>query len=394
MANYPLATLAAQISATGISAPPIEDILESEIATYEGIYGSDTVLTADTQDGELISIRSTAINDCNQMAIAVYNSYSPTFAQGVGLSAAVQTNGLTRNTPTNSTAVVSIAGVVGTIIQDGVAIDTNGNLWDLPAEVTIPESGAITVTVTAQQPGAIAAIPGAINQPYTIIVGWQTITNAAAATPGNPVETDAKLRGRQAVSTALPALTPLQSIAAAIAQLTGVGRIYPYENQTAVTDSNGVPSHSIAMIVEGGDVTTIAQTIEATKSPGTGTYGTTQIQVEDPAGVPIRISFFELTEVPIFVAVTIQPLTGYVSTTATAIINAIVAFLNALPVGQEVYLNWLLAVAGLQNSALGQTFAITALTIGISSGSMGSTNIPISFNEAAQGVTANVTVTT
>jgi uncharacterized phage protein gp47/JayE len=392
MATLPLPTLAAQISATGISAPAFENVLNSEIATYQSIYGSDSVLTPDTQDGQLLSIRATAINDLNQLAIAVYNSFSPDFAQGAGLDARVQINGLQRISPTNSTVLLNIVGVVGTIIENGVAADTAGNLWNLPAQVTIPISGLIEVTATAQEAGAIAAPAGTVNQPFTIITGWQSCTNPAAATPGIAVEIDAALRRRQAASTSLPAQTPLQSIAAAVANLIGVGRILPYENQNATTDANGVPSHSIALVVEGGDATQIAQTIEQKKAPGTGTFGNTSIIVSDPAGVPINISFFELTEVPIFVSITIQPLNGFVSTTGTAIINAVVSFLNSLPIGQEVFLNWLLAVAGLNGSALGLTFAITSLEIGINAGFLTAANVTIAFNAAASCQASDVTL--
>jgi uncharacterized phage protein gp47/JayE len=390
MATLPLPTLAAQIGATGISAPAFENVLNSEIATYQSIYGSDAVLTPDTQDGQLLSIRATAINDLNQLAIAVYNSFSPDFAQGAGLDARVQINGLQRISPTNSTVLLDISGVVGTAIQNGVAIDKAGNLWNLPAEVTIPISGQIEVTATAQEAGAIAAPAGSVSEPFTIITGWQSCSNPSAATPGIAVETDASLRRRQSVSTSLPAQSPLQSIAAAIANLAGIGRILPYENQFSPTDANGVPGHSIAMVVEGGDATQIAQTIEQKKAPGTGTFGSTTIAISDPAGVPIAISFFSLTEVPIFVAITIQPLTGYVSTTGTAIINAIVAFLNGLPIGQEVFLNWLLAVAGLNGSALGLTFAITSLQIGINPALLTAANVPIAFNAAASCTASNV----
>jgi uncharacterized phage protein gp47/JayE len=390
MATLPLPTLAAQIGATGISAPAFENVLNSEIATYQSIYGSDTVLTPDTQDGQLLSIRATAINDLNQLAVAVYNSFSPDFAQGAGLDTRVQINGLQRISPTNSTQPVNISGVVGTPIQNGVVVDANGNLWDLPALVEIPISGEIEVTATAQEAGAIQFASPA--QPFTIITGWQTVTSAGATTPGIAVETDASLRQRQSVSTSLPAQSPLQSIAAAIANLAGIGRILPYENQFATTDANGVPSHSIAMVVEGGDVTQIAQTIELKKAPGTGTFGNTTISISDPAGVPVAISFFTLTEVPIFVDITIQPLTGFVSTTGTAIINAIVAFLNGLPIGQEVFLNWLLAVAGLNGSALGLTFTITSLTIGTNAGLQTAANVQIAFNAAASCTANNVTL--
>ena len=313
MSSFPLPTLAAKVSATGISAPAFEDIINSKIATYQGIYGSDVELTPDTQDFQAIAAESAAINDANQLAIAVYNSFLPGSAQGAGLSAIVQINGLQRESPTNSTCPVIISGVVGTVIPLGVIRDANGNLWNIPADTEILEPGDVTVTATAQQPGAIAAAPGALSTPFTIVGGWQSVTNAVAATPGAPVETDAALRRRQAKSTALPSQSPLSSILSAVANSGGIGRFTIYENQSNVTDGNGIPGHSIAVVVEGGDTTAIASVIELKKAPGTGTFGTTNITVADPKGLPITINFFELTEVPIFAAITIQPLPGYVA---------------------------------------------------------------------------------
>lgn len=392
--SLPLPTLAAQVSSTGISAPPIEDIVASQVATYQGIYGSDVLLTPDTQDFQLIAARSAAINDTNQLAIAVYNSFLPGNAQGVGLSAIVQINGLERETPTNSTVVLQISGVAGTPIPAGVAIDTNRNLWNLPAEITIPDSGEIIVTATAQQAGAISAVPGAVNTPYTIVGGWQSVSNAAAATPGIAIETDAQLRKRQSQSTALPSQSPLDAILAAVANSGGIGRYTIYENNTRVTDGNGQPGNSVAVVVEGGNVTAIASVIQLKKSPGTGTYGTTSIPLVDQKGVPITINFFEVTEVPIYAAMTIQPLTGYVATTGAAAVAAIVSFLSNLAIGQEVYLNWLLGIAGMNGSPLGLTFAITSLTIGLSPSALSAANIPIAFNAGAQCATGNVVLTT
>ena len=397
--SYPLPTLAAQITSAGISAPAFEDILNSEIATEKGIYGSDIVLTPDTQDGQRTAARCAAINDANQMAIAVYNSFFPGYAQGAGLSAIVQINGLQRNTPTNSTVPLLISGVVGTEIEDGQAIDVNNNLWNLPALVTIPESGAITVTATAAQAGAITADVGTINKLFTIIDGWQTVTNTSAATPGNPVELDATLRLRQAKSTALPSQGPLDAIMAVVSNLAGVGRSLGYENPTPTTNGNGLPPSAVSVVVEGGDVTAIAQAIQQKKAPGIPTYGTTSVTVSDQKGLPITIHFFELEAISIFAALTIQPLGGYVSSTGVAAVNALVAFLNGLGIGKEVYLNWCLAAASLfgvndsNGNPLSATFAITSLTIGLSSGSLAASNIPIAFNAAAQSTAANVTLT-
>jgi len=353
--TYPLTTLAAQITSTGISAPSYADIFASLQASFQSIYGSDIYLAADSQDGQMLAVMAQAISDCNQTAIAVYNAFSPTYAQGAGLSSVVKINGIQREISTYSTAVLDLVGQAGAPILNGIVQDASQNNWALPASVTIPPSGTISVTATCQTIGAITALPNTITDISTPQLGWQSATNPAASAPGNPVEQDAALRQRQTVSTSLPAQTPLQAIIANVANVVGVGRYAIYENPTKITDSNGIPANNIAVVVEGGDATQIATAIEVKKSPGTGTYGTTSVIVYDPSGVPINISFFELTEVPVFALIDITPLAGYVSTTGTAIQQAVSAFIEGLSIGSGVNLNKVLSPAGLQGNA-----AITA----------------------------------
>lgn len=351
MATYPLSTLACTITSTGISAPAYSDILASLQASFQSIYGSDIYIEADSQDGQWLATLAQMINDGNQADITVYNGYSPAYAQGAALSSQVKINGLRRDSSSNSSAVVNVGGTVGTVITSGVAQDSNQNLWSLPASVTIPSAGTIAVTATAQQTGAITAIAGAISKIYNPQPGWQSVSNPSPATPGDPIETDAQLRQRQSASTSLPAQTPLQAIIANVAQTPGIGRYAIYENSTKTTDGNGIPGNSIAVVAEGGIISTIAQTIEAKKSPGTGTYGTTSQIVTDPAGVPITINFFEMTEVAIMVQITVVPLAGYVSTTKTTINGAVVEYLSTFAVGQDSYLGKLFGPANLSGDA-------------------------------------------
>jgi uncharacterized phage protein gp47/JayE len=393
MPTYPLATLACTIDENGISAPAYNDILQSLIASMQSIFGSDIYLPPDGQDYQQLAIFALAINDSNQATIAAYNGFEPTYAQGVNLSALVKINGITRESPTNSTALVTIAGVVGTTIDGGVVQDQNGNLWNLPASFVIPTSGAIEVTATCQVPGAIQALAGTITSIVTVVQGWQSVTNLAAATLGAPVETDAELRVRQAESTAISSITPLQSIIAAVADVAGVTRSQIYENDTNQYDENGIPPHSIAVVVSGGDNNAVALTIEEKKSPGTGTYGSTSVIVEDPAGLPVTINFFELVTVPIFVAVTIQPLNGYVSQDAIDLANAIAAEINSLPIGGDVFWFWLAGAAQQYGSAEGQTYVVKSMFIGIAANPTLTNDIPIPFNEAASGSSDNVAVT-
>ncbi|MGI4812024.1 MAG: baseplate J/gp47 family protein, partial [Janthinobacterium lividum] len=246
-----------------------------------------------------------------------------------------------------------------TSITNGVVEDTSGNLWNLPASVEIPISGTVSVTVTAQQPGTISAAADSISEINTPTRGWQSVTNPLAAAPGAPIESDAALRQRQAASTSLPAQTPFQTIVANVGEISGIGRYKGYQNDTGSPDANGIPGHSIALVVEGGDATTIAQTIEAKKSPGTGTYGTTSIVVLDPSGVPVTIKFFVLSEIEIYLLVDITPQTGYVSTTGTALIKALAAYISAFGIGQSSILSKLDSPANLSGTAATSTSGLT-----------------------------------
>src|SRR5699024_9231863 len=134
---------------------------------------------------------------------------------------------------------------VGTIITDGKAEDAAGQKWLLPAQTVIPSGGEITVTATAEALGDIRAAAGEITKIVTPTRGWQTVENVAAATPGDAVETDAELRSRQTISTAIPSRTPLEATKGAVARIAGVARSAGYENDTSETDERGIPAHSI-----------------------------------------------------------------------------------------------------------------------------------------------------
>lgn len=343
--------LTATIDATGFHAPSFAEVLSTLTSQYFGIYGSDAYIAADSQDGQQIAAYASAIYDLNQALGAAYYGYSPTYAQGVGLSNQVKINGLRRLSPSNSTAILTVIGQTGRQIINGVAVDGNQNKWSLPATVTFPLSGTIDVTATCQTVGAIPAAANSINTIFTPTVGWQSVNNAAAAVLGAPVESDAALRLRQAQSTSQPGQAIVTAIEAAITNTAGVVRAKVYENPTGSTDANGLPNNSIAAVVDGGDVMAVAQSIADRKPPGTQTDGTTTETVNDPKGQPIVINFYPLTHVTISVAITIKALPGYVSTTGVNIQTALSAFISALAIGEFSYAGRLYAPANLSGDA-------------------------------------------
>lgn len=404
-----MASLAAQITPAGISAPDFDNTLAQLQNGAASIYGSDLVTSPDNQDVQYLSIFAQAITDANQTLIAVYNSYSPANAQGAGLSSIVKINGLTREEPSNSQVIVTITGQVGIPINNGLIGDNLnlGTTWTLPAEVTIPNSGTIDVTATCTQQGAITVAPNSLTQILNPTLGWQTVTNGAnSASPGNPVEMDSTLRQRQAVSTALPSQTILEGIQGALASLSGVGRLKLYQNDLKVADANGIPASSIAVVISGGDATQIASAIALKKAPGTGTFGTTSEVIINSNGVPNTINFFPLTNLALSLVITITPLTGFVATTEALIQQAVAAFINGLDIGETSFLNRLWGPANLSGDAattatgmtqaqldvLSKTYNVTTILQG--TGMPAAADVVPTFNEAVTATVAGITVNT
>jgi len=390
-----ITSVAPVISATGISAPAFSDVLAYVLQQYKNIYGSDVYLGNDSADYQFLSAGiATPINDLNAAIISTYNAYSPATAQNANLSSVVKINGLARNIPTNSTVDQIIVGQAGTPIVNGVTQDANQNKWSLPALVTIPPSGTITVTATCQTPGAIQAGIGTVNIIATPTFGWQSVTNASAGNAGAPVETDSQLKARQAVSTALPSRTVLEGTVGAVWAVTGVTRVTPYENDTSTTDANGIPGNKIYIVVEGGDSTAIANAIASKKTPGTGTYGTTTITVTDVYGIAHAINFYRPTYDAITCAITIKALTGYTSTVGTAIQNAVAAYVNSVAIGGAPggTVEWDSAMAAAKGVSGSNTFRITSFTLS-GPGGAGTPDVPLAFNHAGQILTASSAVT-
>lgn len=382
------------LSETGIRAPTYAQVLEHLKTTYRSIYGTDTYLESDSQDGQFLGVLALAISDANASVIAAYNAFSPNTAQGNGLASNVKINGIARGIATRSQADVRIVGQAGTSISQGVVLDENAVKWALPASVTIPASGEIVVTATCSVIGAVTAGVGQINKISTMTRGWQSVTNVAAATQGAAVETDSALRQRQKTSTALPSRTVLEGTTGAVANVPGVTRYVTYDNDSGNTDIHGIAPHCMAIVVEGGDASAIAAAIAARKGPGAGTYGTTSVSTLNVYGMPITIRFLRPTYRPMTVAIALKALSGYVSATGVAVQQAVADHINQVPIGGGASgtVEWADALTVANSVAGSGTFKLTALSVSGPSG-VGTPDVPLAFNHAATCTPASVVLT-
>ncbi|MDM8357466.1 baseplate J/gp47 family protein [Pandoraea communis] len=389
-----ITTTAPTIDATGIHAPTYADVLDYLQTQYRAIYGQDTYLEPDSKDGQFLAIIAAAINDGNSVSIAIYNSFSPATAQYAALSSNVKINGIRRHDSSYSTSDVLIVGQAGTTITNGLVQDANQVNWALPVTVNIPPGGGITVTATCTKIGAIEAPAGTITKIMTPALGWQTVTNQSDAAPGAPVETDAALRARQTTSTAIPSLTVFEGTIGAVANVPGVTRYAGYENDTNATDANGLPAHSIALVVEGGDATAIANAIAAKKGPGGGTTGTTAVTVNDVYGRQIVIRFYRPTNQAVSAVVRFNALAGFTTAISQSVQQAISDYINSIAIGGGLpgVVEWDACIAAAKSVPGGNTFKIVSLALTGPAGP-GSPDVPLAFNQAAMSTPASITMT-
>lgn len=355
------------INENGISTQTYQQLL----ATFKGmmtqIFGTDIVLDNSTMDGQLIGILTKAFQQANNAMVEIFNGFSPSNAQGAYLDSLVEINGLTRLPASYSTVEVVISGVANTQITNGVIADTNNNQWNLPETVTIPESGSITVTATAQESGAVYASPNSVTTIVTPFSGWQSVTNPNASNTGTPAESDASLRQRQAISQELPNQTLAQGLKAAILTLPNVTYCKVFVNNTNTTDSNNIPAHSISVVVGGGDTQSIAQTIANKKSLGCGTYGQTSVTLSDGEVIEFQPEVFMWFRI----VINISPTNAYNDKVTQNIINNIVNYINNANIGETIWLSKIQAYANVSIADGGQTYVVSSVTMGWSDSKTG-----------------------
>lgn len=380
------------IDENGISAPTFSEIQDWLKEQYRGIYGTDVYLESDSQDGQFIGILARCISDANAAAMLVYSSFSPATAKGDALSRNVKLNGIARAVATNSTATVILIGVAGTTIANGIISDASGNRWMLPASVTISNTGSVSVTATAEFAGAVIAPAGSINKISTPTRGWQSVSNASAAITGAPVETNAQLRQRQALSVALPSRALIDGIVGAVKSLDGVSRCRGYENTTDEIDANGLPRHSIGLVVVGGDSTEIAETIFHKKSPGCGIAGDIIVNITDDYGNPVISRYFSTDNKTAVVSITLQVMSSYSTEIGNKIKQSIADYINTqIDIGGRISMTKLYVAAGLYGAADSVSYEVLSMTIDIGDGPT-SSDIQLEFRQLVSCSTSDISI--
>lgn len=387
-----MAYFAPYIDESGLKIPTYLDIRDDMIKNARSIFGQDIYLENDSQDYQWIATVAEKLYDTLQVAQLVYNNRGPSTAIGSALDGVIKLNGIRRKSASYSKCKVTIVGIPGTQIKNGIVLDKGNIKWNLPSLINIPDSGQIDTFATCEIPGPIVANSGDLIGIYNPTYGWNGVYNNESVELGSEIENDSKLRKRQSVSTAQPSKTLLEGTSGAVAQIKGVTRSKVYENDTNQVDSRGLPPHSITVVAEGGNNQEIVNAIFIHKGIGCYTNGNIILNVADSKGEITPIRFFRPTYVDIPVTINIKALNGYTTATTKTIKENIQKYLNTMEIGSELTLSslWGIALQAMPN-LMDPMFSITSITAGKLGQPQGAQDIVLKYNEVCRGNIINIT---
>jgi uncharacterized phage protein gp47/JayE len=275
----------------GIQVQTFQEIYDELAAGYRVIYGEDINLEPNSPDGQRVAIEAQLVLDSQSFGALEYNQRDPDFALGQSLNSIIKLSGITRRPATRSQVDVTVVTDRPlTLPVDYTVEDDLGQSWSTLAARTLI-AGTTTVTVFAVNFGAIAADPDTIVNPVTVVIGVQSVTNPASATVGIDEETDQDLRVRRNRSLETPQSSSTGRMFTALASVPNVTGVAVYENDTPTTDANGIPGHSLFVVVEGGAVSAIVETMTKNKTGGKGMVGSVTGTFSEPVTRPNGATF-------------------------------------------------------------------------------------------------------
>lgn len=179
---------------------------------------------------------------------------------------------------------------------------------------------------------------GTITIMITNISGFNAVENLIAPTYGRLQETDVELRHSYLAKSAIRSTRMIDSICSQlINNVPNVESATGYENDTDDTDEEGRPPHSVEIIVDGGDETSIASIILDKKAAGIQTFGSITVNVATEYGDSIPVSFNRPEYIYVWMKVTLDADKSYLPTNyANLAINSIVKDASKLQAGDNM----------------------------------------------------------
>lgn len=231
---------------------------------------------------------------------------------------------------------------------------------------------------TGDEVGPVEQPVDTIDTISTPVLGWDSVSNPVEAAIGSFIETDSELRERFRNSKFDKSTNVIEALYSAILGIQGVQDLRIYENDTNITDGNGVLGHSFLTIVDGGLGTAIAQAIWDNKPIGILSQGSTTVTVLDTQGLPHDVNFSRPVPVTVYIEISLTTNSQFPPNGEDAIRDALIQYISNLKIGDDVVYSRLYTPI---NSIPGHQ--VNSLNISTSPSPVGVSNLIIDFDELA-----------
>ncbi len=385
------------VLSSGLTPKRLADIIEQVKTSLEGDLGASFNLLPQTPEGQLVKRVSEQVADLWELGEQCYNSMYPDTASGTALD---NCRAITNNFRIPATASVAngvvFTGTPGATLPAGRQVSVEGapgSVFQTVEDLVIGGGGTVTGALVCTTEGPVIAPATKLSVIVTAVTGWASVSNPTAAEVGTLAETDAAFRIRSAQEMSSAGTGTYSGLLQFVQKTPNVSRVFEFINDLDVVDANGLLPHSVQLIVVGGVDQDILNAILAAKGAGIQTNGTTSGTVVDSQDTPHTVKFSRLTQLPIYMAVSISANTNpalgpvYPGNGDDLVAAAILDFGALYVPGQTVVTTGFFTPINTVPGVLGAT-----ILVGTSYPPVSSANISVPVGSIAQFLAANLTV--
>ena len=319
------------LNENGLQTSTAPELLQTLQNDFKNIYGEDVLLDSSTPDGQWLNILVQKGVDVRGLLTQLYNSFNPNNTQGSLLDQRCAINNVFRKAGTFTTVTVNVVTDRALTLQGlddnynnpeatGYTIqDNEGNRFILVNTTTL-SAGSNSLLFRSETLGGVVVLPNTLTTPVTIVLGVVSVNNPTTANAiGTVEELDEELKVRRRQSVTISSFGYLNGLQAALLQLPGVTDAKVYENYTSSTDANGTPAHCIWVVMDGGAISDIAETIYSRKCPGTNMRGNITYTITTDAQTQFIAKWDNATVTPFYIKFNIKPTVADITFNQTAI---------------------------------------------------------------------------
>jgi uncharacterized phage protein gp47/JayE len=307
-----------QLDGNGLVIDTLLEILADLETRVRDALGDEIETGSSSPLGQILGILSNDLRLLQEAIAAAYSANSRASASGVNLDRIGALTGSERRPATPSRAIVTVTTSSPVNLPPGALVIAVSGQPErtFENEETIAqgiEPSGLPHSFISQDLGPIEAPATTLTVIPVPVVGVDAVNNVADATLGQDVETDTAFRARQEQELSRPASATVDGILVdvldAVLDSNGERLIQDarvFENTTDVTNGDGLPPHSIEVVIFDGaspvaDDTEVGQAVWDSKPGGIQAYGLVSTTAVDSRGDDRPSAFSRATPIRLLI---------------------------------------------------------------------------------------------